>query len=425
MLSIFAAAVAFVLFFTIGNYLLDHTVYGRGFSARMEDRAYTRLQEFIVQEEISPQKLRRLNAWCASYEDVYLALYLDDRLAFESFAEEESEAGSGLWQQPTEDWDQPYVLTLADGTEAEACIYYFADEAFYIWMSAVSGALAFAVFSLCFISLVHRKLRVIQRLKQELDILAGGDLEYPVTVYGGDELGELASGIDSMRLSILNHQRAEEEMRAANSHLVTAMSHDLRTPLTSLMAYLELLEMDKVSDEAQKRHLIHQSLSKARSIKAMADKLFEYFLVYTSEWEQPEMERMDADEVFGQFWQEYAFALESKGFTVKMGFEELCGIIEAKPELLQRAFDNLYANLLKYADAAKPVEIACQRRNGAVYMRIVNAISVQRDKRQSTNIGLNTCRRILAMHGGSFQTSGAGDMYEVVLTLPLYDKGLR
>ncbi len=236
LLSMLVAALAFILFFAIGNFLLDHTVYGQDFAERMADRSFEKLQDFVTQEEITPQKLRRLNAWCASHESAYLSLYIDGEPVYESPIREDQEPdleGSAL---EMENADQRYELTLSDGTVAEAFLYYFAAEAFYIWMSAISAALAFAVFSICFITLVHRKLRYIQKLKQELDILAGGELDYEVTVRGTDELGELASGIDNMRRSILNHQRAEDEMRAANSQLVTAMSHDLRTPLTSLMA---------------------------------------------------------------------------------------------------------------------------------------------------------------------------------------------
>lgn len=420
LLSMLAAAATFLLFFTFGNFLLDHTVYGSGFASRMEDRTFERLQDYVAQEAITTQKLRRLNAWSASRDNVYLALYMDGRLVLESKMDAGQEADE--FSPELENEDQRYTLILADGAEAEVFIYYFADEAFYVWMSAVSGALAFVVFSLCFITLVHHKLCVIQRLKRELDILAGGDLEYAVTVHGDDELGELAAGIDNMRRSILSHQRAEEEIRAANSQLVTAMSHDLRTPLTSLMAYLELLDRDKVKDAEQKKHLIHQSLSKAQSIKDMADKLFEYFLVYTSEWEQPELERMNADEVIGQFWQEYAFALESKGYTVRMTLDPLGRDIVIKTELLQRAFDNLYANLLKYADPSQPIEITCRREGDKMLLRITNAVSSQVNKRQSTNIGLNTCRRILSMHNGSFEAREQAGRFEVRLSLPLSKK---
>ena len=59
-----------------------------------------------------------------------------------------------------------------------------------------------------------------------------------------------------MRLSILTHQKLEEEMRSNSSKLVTAMSHDLRTPLTSLMGYLELLDKNKYENEEQLRLFI-------------------------------------------------------------------------------------------------------------------------------------------------------------------------
>ncbi len=421
LLSMLTAAAAFIVFFTFGNYLLDHTVYGQGFASRMADRSFERLQAFVVQERITPQKLWRLNAWCASHKNAYLTLYIDNQLAYESPVSEGQEPDSEGFNPEMENADQRYEMTLADGTAAEAYFYYFADEAFYIWMSAIAGALAFAVFSLCFISLVHRKLRHIQRLKRELDILAGGNLEYAVTVQGRDELGELAAGIDEMRRSILNHQREEAEIRAANSQLVTAMSHDLRTPLTSLMAYLEILDRNKAADEEQRRHLIHQSLAKTQSIKSMADKLFEYFLVYTTEWERPDMETMDADEVMRQFWQEYAFALESRGYTVHTDFEALCGRIHGKPELLQRAFDNLYANLLKYAEITQPIEIICRRKNKDVCLCITNTISDRRNPKQSTNIGLNTCRRILSMHNGGFQAVEEERIFRVEMTLPLIE----
>ena len=156
-------------------------------------------------------------------------------------------------------------------------------------------------------------------------------------------------------------------------------------------------------------------------------KLFEYFLVYTSEWEQPEMEAQNADEVLGQFWQEYAFALESRGFTVHTDFGELRGTIEVNLELLRRAFDNLYANLVKYAEPSEPIDIRYIRSEDQVALTIRNAISPLRDRRESTNIGLNTCRRILKMHHGSFDTAEADEAFTTEIRLPLiaeYGAGL-
>ena len=425
LLSLLAAAAAFGVLYFLGNELIDHTFYSERFTQRMADRQFKRLQDFVTQEGVTTEKLHRLNAWCSRGSGVYLIVYRDGALIYESQVVKELSAETEDYDPEEENAQREYALTFSDGVTAQAFLYYYASEAFYFWMVGVSGLLAFAVFSLCFIVLVNRKVRYIKRLKTELDILSGGDMEHPVTVRGQDELGELATGIDEMRRSILNHQRSEAEIRSANSQLVTAMSHDLRTPLTSLLAFLEVLDRDKASDEEQRRHLIRQSLDKAMNIKSMADKLFEYFLVYTSEWEDPEKETRDADELMQQFWQEYAFALESHGFSVATDFNALNGTVNVNLELLRRAFDNLYANLVKYADDTQPIRIVYDRDAGQIRLTLSNGISKLRDRKESTNIGLNTSKRILRMHNGTFEAAEKDDRFTVFVTLPFSGQGLE
>ena len=419
LLALLAALAVFFPCCALGTRLLERTVYGRPFEERMAEKQFSKLQEYVAQEKIGQENLHHLNAWCSRGDKVYLILYLDGRLLYEY------PAASGMEPDP-EDFplayeapDREYSLILGDGTAVRAFLQYYAGDAFYYWALLLSGLLAFGVFSFCFIAFVHRKLRVIKRLKAELDILAGGDLRHPVTITGEDELGELASGIDQMRRSILAHQAAEEEIRSANSQLVTAMSHDLRTPLTSLLAYLELMDRGKYNDEEQLRHFIGQSLNKTLQIKAMADKLFEYFLVYSSEWEEPETERMDADGLIQQFWGEYAFSLESKDFSVDCRFEELKGCVQVSIDLLRRAFDNLYSNLLKYADPVWPVEISCRREGKSLRLEITNLIPSQQTRKESSNIGLATCRRIIRYHDGSFSAGQDGRVFRVEILLPL------
>lgn len=419
LLSLLAAAAMFLLCFSLGTQILDRTVYGEPFMDKMADQQFQSLQSYVTRERVTAKNLHRLNLWCSQGDKVYLVIYQNDTVLFDSSISGEEdpvpEEFDPAWESP----DREYTLVLGDGTETRAFLYYYAEDILYYWVAILSGLISFAVFSLCFIAFVHRKLRDIKRLKRELDILAGGDLQYPVTVKGEDELGELASGVDQMRRSILAHQEAEEQMRSANSQLVTAMSHDLRTPLTSLLGYLELLDRGKYDGEEQLRHFISQSLSKTLQIKDMADKLFEYFLVYSSEWERPDMETADADGLFQQFWGEYAFSLESEGFSVNYDFRELNGTVRVNTDLLRRAFDNLYSNLRKYADRTRPLCLSCRREGSAARLELANAVSPHRDKRESTNIGLNTCRRIVQYHGGTFQTEEEAGRFQVTVTLPM------
>ena len=423
LISLLIGVAVFGISFLLGSTLLDKTVYGHSFANKMADQQFSMLQEYVEEEAISFNNLQRLNAWCSRGEKVYLAIYHDDSLIYESHTSDKE--STNLSQQEfdpnMEDPDSEYILTLQGGVKVRAFLYYYAGDAFYFWMTVISGLLAFAAFSLCFVVLINRKVSYITRLKEELDILSGGQLEYAVTVTGKDELGELASGIDQMRRSILKHQEVENQMRSANSELITAMSHDLRTPLTSLLAYLEIMERKKYKDEQQMEELIHKSVGQTMRIKQMADKLFAYFLAYATEWEAVEMETVDADSLFQQILGDYAYALESKGMGVETDFAQVSAKINVNTELLQRALDNLYSNLLKYADPSDTVWISYKRKEQSVLLSISNGIRKTQAKEESTSIGLITCRRIIEYHKGHFAAVENDNSFLVTVSLPIQE----
>ena len=414
--SLTAAAAAFALILALCNFLLDKTVYGQTFARRRADGQFEDLQDYVDREEISSTQIQRLGQWFGRGKRVYLTVFDQGDAVYTS----PMPKGIRFVFDPDNlSSDDAYTLRFSDGRRLQAYLLYYAGDVYYILGIILAAGGAFIAFSACFVLLLHRKLGYIKKLNQELDILSGGALEYPVTVQGEDELGQLAFGIDQMRRSILSHQRAEEMTRSANSQLVTAMSHDLRTPLTSLLAYLELLERKKYEDEAQRQRFVAKSLEQTLRIKTMADEMFEYFLVYSAEWAQPDLESQDADALLGQAWGEYAFSLENKGFAVETDFSPLQGTVDVNCELLQRAFDNLYSNLLKYADPDRPIAIAFCRADGQAVLTVKNSVSPLRDKRESTGIGLNTCRGILQYHGGRFETREENGVFTAELRLPV------
>ena len=421
--SFLVGGAVFALLFGGSSYVLDRTVYGDNFSGQLTDRRFSDLQDYVLEEGVTADFLQPLDSWRGGSGRTYLTIYLADQLLYESYTGAQGNPDREAYSPALEDPDREYALVLSDGVCVQAFLYCYAGSAYYYWSLILAGAAAFLAFSLCFINFVHKKIRYIQRMKAELDILAGGDLSYPVTVRTGDELGELAAGIDQMRRSIAAHQAAEEQARWANSQLVTAMSHDLRTPLTSLLAYLELMERGRYEDEEQLAHFIHRSLEKTMQIKSMADKLFEYFLVYTASWEPPNLEWADGDELFQHQLGEYAFSLESHGFTVSYTQGRLEGRLRVDLDLLRRVFDNLYANLLKYADTSVPIQMTCWREGESVRLTLCNGIAPRRDKWESTNIGLNTCERVLRRHGGTFSYREEGEQFIAELTLPLVPCG--
>ena len=413
-LSVLVGAVAFiltVLLFTFADLQLTAHGFARPLATAVEGSLVSQMRVNVEQQKITKDTTEKLTDWCRQ-SLIHLTLYQGDELLYETPADVSAKGDNTVWKSEND-------VTLYDGTAVRAVLSYNLDRAIRHWEFGISAALAFAAFSLSFTALVHSKLRYIKTLKEALDTMAGGDLERPVAVLGRDELGQLAEGMDEMRRTFLTQLLQEDQMKSANSRLVTAMSHDLRTPLTSLMAYLELLDRQKYADEDQMRHLIRQSLTQAKSIKAMTDKLFEYSLVYATQWEQPDFEVVDADGLIAPLWQEYAFALESEGFRVEMDGRPLEGRVRVNLPLLRRAFDNVYANLLKYADPARPISISWRREGDEMVLRAVNSVSPHRDKKESTRIGLNTCQRVLGLHRGGFETAEADGRFTAAMTIPL------
>lgn len=420
--STLVAAAVFFFSMLLGNGILDRTVYGLKFMDSMGDKYFSDLQVFVQDEDVSLSNLRPLDIWCSRGDRVYLSIYRGDRIVYESVLKSWVKLNPALYDPSLEDEENRHDLVLNDGTVLSTFLYYYSGDAYYYWTMVISGFFSFVAFCACFIFFVHRKLKYIERLKRDLDILAGGDLDYQVVVKGNDELGELANGIEQLRRAVVAHQIAEDKIRAENTELVTALSHDLRTPLTSLLVYLELLDGHKYENLEQAKHFVKRSLEKTYLIKSMADKLFGYLLVYSSGWELPELETVDADAVFEQYWREASFSLESKGFLVHCVFSSLSCSIRVDLPLLTRAFDNISSNMEKYADPSFPIEISCGREGDMVCLRVKNHVADFPNGYGSTGIGLNTCRRIAGFHNGVFSTSSENGFFCTVLRIPVVFK---
>ena len=180
-----------ILFFT-GQGVLSKTVYGQAFTEQMENQQFSKLQDYVKKESISLENLQRINAWCSRGEKVYLTIYNNGTLVFESnnldIDYDESEL---LEYNPDyEDPEREYELILQGDIKVRAFPYYYVGDAYYFLVTIISGLCAFCLFTFCFMTIINRKITYIRLLKKELDILSSGQLEYPITISGKDELSD-------------------------------------------------------------------------------------------------------------------------------------------------------------------------------------------------------------------------------------------
>ena len=257
----------------------------------------------------------------------------------------------------------------------------------------------------------------IRQLGREVQILEGGDLEYPITVEGKDELAVLAKGLEAMRCSLKEQMEQEAQLAKANQEIVTEMSHDLRTPLTSILLYTEILRKGKGISEEKLQEYLRKIEEKARRLKQLSDHLFRYALVAGEEsprLEKPEQYR----EVLYDLLSETCSYLEEKGFQteVHMDWEEKR--IRADRTYVVRILDNITSNIVKYACKNEPVVICCDVSCGAVRLTFVNGIGIPEGTVESTRIGLVNVKNMMERMGGTCRTEQSRERFSLTLLFP-------
>lgn len=409
-----------------GQDMID-TVFDRPETNRAFQEKYMEdLQDYVDKDDITLDCISLLDGWVEYNSYVYISVYLNNRVIFNSdYVADDSLLEETESSDSEEDivLDQPYLypLELTDGTMTSVDIFCYDYWKYYYYVWGAGVGVGILLFIGILTRLLRRKLSYINDIEQELQILEGGNLEYPITIKGKDELASLANGIEQMRLSIIDNMTKEQKMLQANKNLVTSMSHDLRTPLTTLNGYLEILNMDRITDEQLKKHYLELSLEKTREIKELSDQLFEYFLIYGEDSKRLDVEPLPAYDLVMDLLENQFLGLEEKGFTIEAvnQVEENSGDCLVNTQYMHRVLNNILSNLDKYADVEKPIEVAAMIERNSLVIKIRNGIRQNKEEHESTKIGLITCERIMKLHHGSFNKYEIENEFTVKLSIPM------
>lgn len=313
-----------------------------------------------------------------------------------------------------------YSVRFEDGLYDVCIVDYSEKRVYYFWMTI--GFLVCSFIFMMFVMIYNgRVVKRVRRLTREVSRIKKNDINAAITKSGNDELYVLADNIDSMRNSIIQQMSKEKEAWQANRDLVTAMAHDIRTPLTVLTGYLDLLETGEFDSEEEYKQYVDICVDKAGQLKDLSDKLFRYFFVYSGHTDELKMEKFPAKEFFRQMIGEYMCLLEEKGITFQIKTEDNSPKIQIDAPHLKRLFDNIFTNIRKYSDYSKPVEIQYSTSDTKVTLVISNHISKNRNEAESTKIGIKTCEKIAQEMNIDFSVKEKKGQYAVTLVFAILE----
>ena len=291
---------------------------------------------------------------------------------------------------------------------SEACRYS------YVRFGAL--VLGFVIYSFIAFGFTRRLTRRVTRLSEAVG--AAGALNRTIPVVGTDEIARLAASVNTMRDTILERTRNEQTAWQANSDLITAMSHDIRNPLTSLIGYLDLLEMSQDRLPEDLRSYVLASRDKAYQLKDLTGEMFRYFLVFSRGEQETHPEPYDAQILCAQLLGECTAELRSRGFDVNLLLLTTPCTVTTDVQMLKRVTDNLLSNIEKYADPAARLTILAECEGERLHVCFANRARRELARVESNHIGLRTCEAILQLLGGQFFTHRTGDDFSAEFVLP-------
>lgn len=418
-----AATLSLILglsFMALGNYLVTKVYCSPSRTeARLKDVA-TSFRNYVEQYNVNVNEAEVIGLWNQAYPHVKLSISANGAVVnSDRYGAELIRVDSGLILR-TEDVDQACTVVNVNfsGGAYPVQIQEFSEERLYRLVSAASLVVGGSLF-LVIVLVYHRRVTLaISRLAGQVRHVIHGDLSLQIKATSKDEIGDLAEDVDAMRLSVLDRLRREEEAWNANSQLITAISHDVRTPLTTLMGFLEILEAQPGLSEDKRREYLSLCVNKARILRELTEELFSYTVLFGKPQPDTDLVVYDAAPLLEQLLGEHTAELTAEGFAMELKSNCQSGHIQADAQNLYRIFGNLFSNIRKYADPSAPVLVSANWEGEELVVELSNRIRADAGLVESNKIGLRTCEKLLVSMGGGFSRRISDDRFTARVILP-------
>ena len=218
--------------------------------------------------------------------------------------------------------------------------------------------------------LAHVLRRSLGDLERASERIAAGDLNFRLNVEGRDEVAAVARSFDHMRRSLIEERRMLRAERERKRSFLMAVSHDLRTPLTSIKGYLEALQDGMAPDRGAELRYLRIARDRVDLLATRIADLNELLRMETGEWRM-QRERRNLTEMLGALAVDYRedALLIGRRFQAAIDLPDNL-VVDADWSLFTRVTDNLMENALQYTRSGDRIRLAALQYNGQVEVTV-------------------------------------------------------
>ena len=291
------------------------------------------------------------------------------------------------------------------------------------------------LFSATFLLLQEPSIRYISHISDAIQNISEGDLNTTIDVIGDDEFSSMAANLNKMAEDIRQLMEKERESERTKNELITNVAHDLRTPLTSIIGYLELLAGNTRIDPEMQHKYIEIAYGKSKRLEKLIEDLFGFTKLNYGKMSM-HVAQLDLVKLLGQLLEEAYPNFAEKNLSYDLQSNVPAKMISADGNLLARLFDNLIGNAIKYGADGKRVLVQIFAGEEVVTVSVTNYgyvippdelplifnkfYRVERSRSSSTGgtgLGLAIAKEIVDMHGGTIGVTS--DLNGTVFTVKL------
>lgn len=287
--------------------------------------------------------------------------------------------------------------------------------------------------------------RLIRRYRQyqmhhiisELHYIAQGHFDHRIPFRLKGDQQRVVTSVNSLVDSAIQSMDDERKIEQSKDELITNVSHDLRTPLTSIIGYLGLIEDKQYHSEEDLLKYTHTAYEKAKQMKALVEDLFEYTKVRQTE-APVNIINVNLDQMLEQLAASFELEASKKNIEIRSTTKPANLMIEADAEKLGRVFSNLIANGLKYGQEATYISLDAKQIDDNVEVRVSNdgaeipqeslnhlferfyRVEESRSKATGgTGLGLAIVQSIVDLHHGTVKVESNKQETSFIVTLPI------